>query len=143
METHHLIFRTSMPPQKYQGTAFESSYRRNHNKKKEDATEQLLIQQLNKETVTKHLDEGGRLTTGIYVFVEGHHVKGDSLAFVKRSTEKREQEKLDRDQKKSRERHDLKQNYDAILAKGDTPQGWTVSDLNTLCNGSSLRLTPP
>jgi hypothetical protein len=49
-------------------------------------------------------------------------MNGDALAFVKRSIEKRGQEKLDREQMKSRERHDLKQKYDAILAKVDTPQ---------------------
>jgi hypothetical protein len=42
-------------------------------------------------------------------------VNGDALAFLKSSIEKREQAKLVREQKKSRERHDLKQKYDAIL----------------------------
>jgi hypothetical protein len=69
-------------------------------------------------------------------------VNGDDMAFMKRSIEKREQAKLVSEIKKRRERHDLKQKYDAILAKGDNPQRWTVSDLKTMAQWFKLPIDP-
>jgi hypothetical protein len=72
------------------------------------------------------------------VCAEGRSTNGDALAFVKRSIDNREQEKIDREQSKSRERQDLKQKYDAVLVKGDTPHRWTLSELKTMVQWFNL-----
>jgi hypothetical protein len=50
---------------------------------------------------------------------------------VKRSIEKRENTRLEKEIKKNRERRELKQKYDAVLAKSTEPQRLTVSEIKT------------
>jgi hypothetical protein len=55
------------------------------------------------------------------VCAEGHHVDGDALAIIKRSKDKKEQERLAKEKKKLKERQELKRKIAIVLTKGSDP----------------------
>jgi hypothetical protein len=79
------------------------------------------------------------------VCAKGHHANGDALVFVKRSIEKREQEKLDREQEKSKRRADKDIISNKIMMPSSrkvTLHRWTVLDLKTMVQWFKLPTDP-
>jgi hypothetical protein len=72
---------------------------------------------------------------------EGHHANGSDLAIIKRSREKKEQERLVKGNKKQKECQDNKRKISGVLTKGAGPSKWNVSDLKV--NGSNSLPTLP
>jgi hypothetical protein len=102
----------------------------------------LLIQQKRRETATARIANGSRLTDGLFVCAEGHHVNGDALAIIKRYKEKKEQERLANDNKKLKERQELKRRIAIVLTKGNDPTRWNVADLKTMVQWFKLPANP-
>jgi hypothetical protein len=114
------------------GDTFERFLEEEAKKQIQAATDPMLVLQLKKETATERLDDGSCCTDGLFVCAEGHHINGDALQIVKISIERRENTRSEKEIKKNRERRELKQNYDAVLAKSAEAQRWTVSELKTI-----------
>ena len=73
-------------------------------KQREEGTYRLSQQSRMRETAASRIAHGARMTAGLFVCSEGHHANGEALAIIKRSREKKEQERLVRENKKKRER---------------------------------------
>jgi hypothetical protein len=111
-------------------------------RQREEDADPFLIQQKRRETATARISNGSRLTAGIFVCAKGHHLNGGALDIIKRSKEKKEQERLAKDNKNLKERQELKRRIAIVLTKGNYPMRWNVADLKTMVQWFKLSANP-
>jgi hypothetical protein len=84
---------------------------------------------LKKETAKGKLAKGKRLTAAIHVCAEGHHVGQFALDIIRRTSENKKKVTSDKRKKKQKEKQNLNQKVMAALAKGNSPECWTDTNL--------------
>jgi hypothetical protein len=84
---------------------------------------------VNERSTTVHIAQGARMTYGLFVCAKGHHINGYALAIIKRSREKKEQQRLVKENKKRNKHQGIDRRIGGVLAKGTYPSKLNVSDL--------------
>jgi hypothetical protein len=138
-----LILTTLTPPMgNLANTSACSCRSKQLDREREVGTYPLVLQSRMRETTTVRIAQRARMTAGLFVCAKGHHVNGDALDIIKSSREKKEQERLVKENKKRNECEDIKHKFGGALAKGVDPSIMNVSDLKVMVQWFKLPSDP-
>jgi hypothetical protein len=113
-------------------------------RQREEDADPSVIQQKRRETATSRISNGSCTTAGLFVCDVGKHVNVDALAIIKRTKDKKEQERLEKETKKLKERKELKRKFkfNILLANGNYSNRWNVADLEVVVQLFKLPADP-